>query len=103
VLSRRERTVWDNLSGSAKERYDWLLGRCAAKDAVRMLIAERCGEQLCAADVDVAADGSSVNGAWKQRLGVHPVVRLAHSGMAGAVAALDAADLAGITLAVRAA
>ncbi len=106
VLSRRERATWDAMKLSPKERYDWLLGRCAAKDAVRMLIQERFGEQLCAADVEIAADessvsGSSVNGAWKQRLGVNPVVMIANSGLAGAVAALDASDLAGINLAVR--
>jgi len=106
VLSRRERAVWDGMQASPKERYDWLLGRCAAKDAVRMLIQERFGEQLCAADVEIpgAASGRlSIEGAWKQRLGVNPVVALANSGVAGAVAALDAADLAGIDLAARAA
>jgi malonyl CoA-acyl carrier protein transacylase len=106
VLSRRERAVWDGMQASAKERYDWLLGRCAAKDAVRMVIAERFGEQLCAADVEVVADSAgrlSVEGAWKQRLGVNPAVVIANSGVAGAVAALNAADLAGIDLAARAA
>jgi acyl transferase domain-containing protein len=106
VLSRRERATWDNLQATAKERYDWLLGRCAAKDAVRMLIQERFGEQLCAADVEIvtgAAGRLSVGGAWRQRLGVSPAVAMANSGVAGAVAALQAADLAGIDLAARAA
>jgi phosphopantetheinyl transferase (holo-ACP synthase) len=106
VLSRRERATWDNLQASSKQRYDWLLGRCAAKDAVRMLIQERFGEQLCAADVEIVADAAgrlSVEGAWKQRLGVSPAVAIANSGVAGAVAALTAADLAGIDLAARAA
>jgi len=103
VLSRRERATWDNLQASPKERYDWLLARCAAKDAVRMLIQERFGEQLCAADVEIAADGTSVSGAWEQRLGVNPAVVLANNGIPGAVAALNAADLAGIDLAARAA
>jgi acyl transferase domain-containing protein len=106
VLSRRERATWDNLQASPKERYDWLLGRCAAKDAVRMLIQERFGEQLCAADVEIVADAVgrlSVEGAWKHRLGVSPAVAIANSGVAGAVAALTAADLAGIDLTARAA
>jgi hypothetical protein len=71
-----------------------------------MLIQERFGEQLCAADVEIAGDAASrlsVEGAWKQRLGVNPVVELANSGVAGAVAALNAEDLAGIDLAARAA
>ncbi|HLY17737.1 MAG TPA: beta-ketoacyl synthase N-terminal-like domain-containing protein [Bryobacteraceae bacterium] len=97
VLNRRERAVWENLQLPARQRYDWLLARCAAKDAVRTLIRERLGEQVCAADVEIAADGSSASGAWKQVLGVNPTVRMANSGIAGAVAALNAADLAGIS------
>ena len=106
MLSRRERATWDNLQATPKERYDWLLGRCAAKDAVRMLIQERFGEQLCAADVEIVGEASgrlAVEGAWKRRLGANPVVSLANSGIAGAVAALNAADLVGIDLATRAA
>ena len=106
ILSRRERTVWDNLQATPKQRYDWLLGRAAAKDAVRMLIQERYGEQLCAADVEILTDAAGrllIEGAWKQRLGVNPVVTLANSGIAGAVAALDAAELAGIDMGARAA
>jgi hypothetical protein len=106
VLNRRERAVWDSMQGTGKERYDWLLGRCAGKDAVRMLIEERFGEQLCAADVEIAgpaSGGMTVEGAWKKRLGVSPAVAIANSGVHGAVAALNAADLAGIDLAARAA
>jgi len=106
VLSRRERAVWDSLQLPARERYEWLLGRCAAKDAVRMLVHEHFGQQLCAADVEIGQDGSGrivVEGAWKQRLAVNPVVAIANvGGVAGAVAALDAAELAGVEVAVRA-
>jgi phosphopantetheinyl transferase (holo-ACP synthase) len=105
VLSRRERALWENLQLPPIERYHWLLGRAAAKDAVRMLIHESFGEQLCAADVEILVDASGrpvVEGAWKQRLRVNPVVAMANSGIAGAVAALDAAELAGVDLGVRA-
>jgi len=106
VLNRRERAAWEGMQAPPKERYDWLLSRCAAKDAVRMLIHERFGEQLCAADVEIVTDGSTratTAGAWKQRLGVNPAVALAHKGLPAAVAAFDPADLAGIDLGVRAA
>jgi len=102
VLSRRERVAWEGMQAPPRERYDWLLSRCAAKDAVRMLI-ERFGEQLCAADVEIVTDGSAratTAGAWKQRLGVNPAVALAHKGLPAAV---DPAALAGIDLGVRAA
>ena len=105
VLNRRERAVWDSMVGTGKERYDWLLSRCAAKDAVRMAVQEKFGEQLCAADVEIVSDaagGLSVEGAWKEQLGVKPAVVIA-TGFAGAVAALNAADLTGINLAARAA
>ena len=99
VLSRGERAMWDAMQATPKERYDWLLARCAAKDAVRMLMQERFGEQLCAADVEIGGDGASVGGAWKERLGVNPAVVVANAGHHVAVAALDAAELAGIRLA----
>jgi hypothetical protein len=106
ILSRRERAAWDNLQATPKQRYDWLLARAAAKDAVRMLIRDRFNEQLCAADVEILTDAAgrlTVEGAWKQRLNVNPAVALANSGIAGAVAALDAAELAGIDMVMRAA
>jgi hypothetical protein len=106
VLSRRERATWDKMQLPPKDRYDWLLARCAAKDAVRMVIQERFGEQLCAADVEIVTDAAgrlSAEGGWRSRLGVSPAVMLANSGIAGAVAALDAADLVGIKLTVHAA
>jgi acyl transferase domain-containing protein len=106
VLSRRERAVWDAMQAPAKERYDWLLGRCAAKDAVRMLVREQFGEQLCAADVEIVSGASgrvAVEGGWKRRLAVNPVVSIANAGgAAGALAALDAAELAGIEVPARA-
>jgi len=106
VMNRRERAVWDNLQLPPRERYEWLLGRCAAKDAVRMLVREHFGEQLCTADVEVVQDVSgrlSVEGAWKHRLGVNPAVAIANvDGVAGAVAALDVAELAGVEVGPRA-
>ena len=102
MLSRRERAIWDAMQGTGKQRYDWLLARCAAKDAVRMAVEERCGERLCAADVEIvtgAGGGLSVEGAWKARLGVNPAVMLIGT---GAAAALNAADLAVMDRAARA-
>ncbi len=104
VLSRRERAIWESMGGPAKERYDWLLARCAAKDAVRMLVQERFGEQLCAADIDIDTDAGgrmTPGGAWKQRLGINPAISLAHPGIAAAVAALDAGVLVGVDLGVE--
>jgi phosphopantetheinyl transferase (holo-ACP synthase) len=102
ILSRRERETWHNSQAVPKRRHEWLLGRCAAKDAVRLLIQERFGVQLCAADVEIIPDASGrplIEGAWKQRLGVNPAVSITHSaGTAAAIATLDPAQLIGIDM-----
>jgi acyl transferase domain-containing protein/phosphopantetheinyl transferase len=102
VLGRRERETWHNMTAVPKRRREWLLGRCAAKDAVRRLIQKRFGLQLCAADVEILTDASGrpmVEGAWRQRLAAYPVVSITHSGgIAAAVAALDPKQLIGIDM-----
>lgn len=102
ILSRREREAWHGMNAVAKRRHEWLLGRCAAKDAVRLLIREKFGVELCAADVEIVPDAFGrplVEGAWKQRLGARPLVSITHSaGAAAAVATLDPAQLIGIDM-----
>jgi phosphopantetheinyl transferase len=81
---------------------DWLRGRCAAKDAVRLLVKQRTGTELRAADIELVPDQwgrPCVEGPWKARLGLHPVVSLSHSGeLAIALAAPSASALVGIDL-----
>ena len=102
ILGRRERAQWAALSGVAKRRHEWLLGRAAAKDAVRRLLASRFGVTVAAADVEILPDAHGrpeVHGAWRQRLHVAPVVSIAHSGgVAVALAALDGRPLVGIDI-----
>jgi phosphopantetheinyl transferase len=102
VLSRRERETWHGMQAVAKRKQEWLLGRCAAKDAVRLLIQETFGLQLCAADVEIITDSSGrpvVEGVWKQRLATNPFVSITHSGgIAAAIATLDPAQLIGIDM-----
>jgi phosphopantetheinyl transferase len=90
TLSRREREAWRGLRHRGKRRSEWLLGRIAAKDAIRRLLKERAGLELYPADVEItvgelgqprAAD------AWGARLGWTPAISIAHSdGVAVAVA-----------------
>jgi len=105
ILSRAERQEWLAMQAPPaveKRRQEWLLGRCAAKDAVRMLIRRRHAIDLCPADVEIVSNASGmpeVRGSWVARLGVHPVVSLSHSsGTAVALAALDPGWLVGIDL-----
>jgi acyl transferase domain-containing protein/phosphopantetheinyl transferase/acyl carrier protein len=84
VLSRHERKVWRDMKGSERRRIDWLLGRCCAKDAVRLLQRE-----LLPADVEILSDENgrpviSTILSGRNR----PTVSIAHAeGLAIAVAA----------------
>jgi acyl transferase domain-containing protein/phosphopantetheinyl transferase (holo-ACP synthase) len=57
VLSREERLLWYALPGKGARRTEWLLGRIAAKDAVRQWSAHRLGLHLAPADVEILPDG----------------------------------------------
>ncbi|MGH8881685.1 MAG: hypothetical protein ACRD0P_30775, partial [Stackebrandtia sp.] len=87
VLSRGERAAWSRLPGPDRHRSQWLLGRVAAKDAVRALLRATSGVALCPADVEIVEepDGRLLGaGPWIQ---VSPVVSLAsRDGAAVAVA-----------------
>jgi phosphopantetheinyl transferase len=92
VLNVRERETWYAMTTAVpKRRQEWLLGRCAAKDAVRTLLRKR-GLDVCAADVEIVTDASGrprVEGFWKRDTGVEPVVSISHSdGIAAAIAGL---------------
>jgi acyl transferase domain-containing protein/phosphopantetheinyl transferase (holo-ACP synthase) len=95
VLSAAERHNWQQLAAAApKRRTEWLLGRIAAKEAVRDFIAERHGVHLSNADVTVIAKTTGeplVTGQWAQSYPA-PLVTIAHTeGVAVAVAADPAA------------
>jgi malonyl CoA-acyl carrier protein transacylase len=53
VLSRKEREYWHNLNGTDKRRMEWLLGRTAAKDAVRLFMKRYRGLDLYPADIEI--------------------------------------------------
>jgi acyl transferase domain-containing protein/phosphopantetheinyl transferase len=82
VLSRKEREQFRDLPWPESRRTDWLLGRCAAKDAVRRLHRR----EAFPADIEIESEDS---GAPKIRLvsGETPVISIAHSaGIAVAIA-----------------
>lgn len=74
-----------------KRQVEWLMGRLAVKDAVRLLLRDRGGLDLCPADIEVAVDeygAPFVRGLWAQTPGDAPRVSFSHShGTAVAVAA----------------
>jgi phosphopantetheinyl transferase len=102
TLTRREREHWQSMRAVDKRRHDWLLGRCAAKDAVRLLIKKRLGVQLAPAEIEIVPDAfgrPQIEGAWVRRLRIQPVVSISHcSGTAVALAAADASRMVGIDI-----
>jgi phosphopantetheinyl transferase len=101
VLSRRERKLWLSLETPEPRRLEWLLGRVAAKDAVRQHLKQRYDFLLCPADVEILPDehGRPV----VQAIGgvpIVPIVSLSHAkGVAVAVVGDgSAADGVGIDI-----
>ncbi len=95
ILSAGERAHWMHMRGVEKRRREWLLGRCAAKEAVRGLLETHLDLRLSAAAIEIVPDAYGcprVAGQWTG--GASPAVSIAHcDGTAVALAALDA-DLA---------
>lgn len=83
VLSRHERAAWSSLPGPERARSEWLLGRVAAKDAVRTFLRSTSDVTLCPADVEIVEDPHGrllAAGPWTQRVERAPVVSLSRCG-----------------------
>jgi acyl transferase domain-containing protein/phosphopantetheinyl transferase/acyl carrier protein len=93
VLSRWEREVWRGLQWPEKRKTEWLLGRVAAKDAVRLFLQSNYGMELPPADIEIAHDRYGqplVRGVWTEECAQVPLVSLAHTaGIAVAIAGHD--------------
>lgn len=94
VLDADERDEWRALQGHPRRRREWLFGRAALKEAVRLWVAEQTGHLLYPTDVVVRHDEQGapvVGGSWTETLIAAPRVSLAHNANAclAAVAAPD--------------
>jgi len=58
ALTKAERAVWQSMDAVPLRRAEWLLGRIAAKDAVRTLLREAGMTDICAADIAIASEES---------------------------------------------
>lgn len=56
ILNRKEREEWLRMTGPDKRRKEWLLGRMAAKDAVRLLLNDLYKKDLSPADIEITTD-----------------------------------------------
>jgi phosphopantetheine--protein transferase-like protein len=90
ILSRGEREEYAGLRGPEARRAEWLFGRACAKDAVRRLLKQRDGMDVCPADIEIAHDPGGQPFARAPGLGesaIVPGISIAHSdGLAVAIA-----------------
>lgn len=99
VLSRRERGYWEALKLPPVRRNEWLLGRIAAKDAVREYARTHLGLHLCPADIEVIPDEHgrpTVEGAWTRDVRQRPLVSISHVGGVAVAIAGDGEALSGL-------
>jgi len=102
ILSPGEADVWRSMRAVDKRRHEWLLGRTAAKDAVRLLVEEHLGVPLAPSEVEILPDPYGcprAAGPWTARLGIQPAISISHShGTAVALAVLHPGQRVGIDL-----
>ncbi len=106
ILGRTERRTWRELAanphpGGRKRRWEWLLGRLAAKDAARNWV-RLCGgpDHLLPADIEIgsSAEGQPCITSQLPGVTVPPVISISHSGPPSVAAAVcgDGARLRGV-------
>jgi phosphopantetheinyl transferase len=99
VLAPDELVAWYARSGPARVRAQWLLGRVAAKDAVRQWMAERHALVLAPVDVEIRKDPRGRPVAWiAGGAPVVPDVSISHSDGHCVAAAVDPALRVGVDL-----
>ncbi len=99
LLSAEERAEWRALGGTVRRRREWLFGRLAIKEAVRMALLEETGRILYPSDVSVCHDERGapfVTGWWCGDVADAPGVSLSHTTRACLVAVGAAATALGV-------
>ena len=103
VLSASERAQWAAMTGPAKRRRDWLMGRIALKEAARAWIGAGTGVLCLPADISVLATDSGkpvIDPGPLAALGIAevPEVSLAHAGGGAIAVAAPPSRAAGIDM-----
>ncbi|MCO6437631.1 MAG: polyketide synthase dehydratase domain-containing protein [Phycisphaerae bacterium] len=92
ICSRRELAEFLSMAEGPR-RTEWIVGRSAAKDAVRSLVQRETGLKLYPADVEIEHDAAGrpvASGRWQSMVGKAPQVSIAHKGRLAIAAAADA-------------
>ncbi len=82
TLSLTERLQWREMGGSIARRMEWLLGRIAAKDAVRRCLLARYGRKWAAADIRIETDEAGKprpQGEWRRYCGARMDISITHT------------------------
>lgn len=91
ILSPPEREEWMGLDVPLRRQIHWLLGRAAAKDALRHHFQQGAGLRFAAADLMLRNEDTGrpvLDGIWRATLPGRPEISLSHTdGMVAAVAA----------------
>ncbi|HEY7153279.1 MAG TPA: polyketide synthase dehydratase domain-containing protein, partial [Gemmataceae bacterium] len=88
TLTREEWKIFRLLKLSEQELTDWLFGRIAAKDAVRLLWFERHGQRLFPADIELGTDaGECVRPLYRGGVLIEELPRISFSSVSGTSAA----------------
>jgi len=91
ILSPPEREEWMRLKVPLRREILWLLGRAAAKDALRSHFREHSGRWFAPAELMIRNDGAGrpeLSGGWQTDLPGRPEISISHTdGMVVAVAA----------------
>jgi malonyl CoA-acyl carrier protein transacylase/phosphopantetheinyl transferase len=94
ILSPPEREEWMGLKGTVTREIQWLLGRAAAKDALRGHFHEKHNRWFAPAELVITNDAAgrpTLGGGWRTELPGRPEISISHTdGMAVGVA--SAAD-----------
>jgi phosphopantetheinyl transferase len=91
--------VWYGLKAPERRRLEWLLGRIAAKDAVRDHLQRCFGLIVPAADVEILPDASGrplVTGSWVGQTVPAPLVSISHVDGAAVAVLTDAEGTSGV-------
>ena len=99
LLGAEERAEWRALSGTVRRRREWLFGRAAVKEAVRISLFQQTGQLLYPSDIAVLHDelgAPFVDGWWRGDLAEAPQVSLSHTARACLVAVAAADSPVGV-------
>ncbi len=104
ALNRQEREVWFQLNGPERRRNEWLRGRLAAKDAVRLFLKDRYQLEYCPADIEIVTNEHGQPGVGKEllkKLGRSISLSIAHAGGIAVAIAGDAGEYRGVGIDVE--